>query len=213
MQYAKLQTFCKDPKKPKLCKWIKEAYFPSKTSGARRPKRLRNSKNVRLVGYPAQLILMASRTPYNTTANIKELFISIRRIITTWKTPQLNSYKRQFIWIWSNSTMYLLHIWAVVKHFDSQKWQAWEDYLALHILYSEVLLSSMSPLETAIVAVEREPIKLISIHINNASNNNESKQLQKKHLMLSNDQHKMKVISIEKHVDTISTDLYHETTE
>lgn len=38
-------------------------YLPSKTSGARIRKRSRNSKKGFLVGYPAQLILIASKTP------------------------------------------------------------------------------------------------------------------------------------------------------
>lgn len=39
-------------------------YFPSKASGARSPNLLRNSKKGLRVGYPAQLILIASKTPY-----------------------------------------------------------------------------------------------------------------------------------------------------
>jgi len=42
-------------------------YLPSNASGARRLNRSTNSSKVFLVGYPAQLILIASITPYNQT--------------------------------------------------------------------------------------------------------------------------------------------------
>lgn len=47
-------------------------YFPSKDSWAKIPNRLMNSKNARRVGYPAQLILIASKTPYKSIEIIVE---------------------------------------------------------------------------------------------------------------------------------------------
>jgi hypothetical protein len=47
-------------------------YLPFSASGARRPNRSTNSSKAFLVGYPAQLILIASITPYNQMNNLNK---------------------------------------------------------------------------------------------------------------------------------------------
>lgn len=48
-----------------LLKLKRKHIYPSRTSGANIPNLSRNSSKDLFVGYPAQLILIASRTPYN----------------------------------------------------------------------------------------------------------------------------------------------------
>lgn len=123
--------------------------YPSRTSGASIPKRSRNSSNVLFVGYPAQLILIASSTPCNSTSKVDV-------IGWTYFSKKTNGYITIMRWKEKSDTP---HISTGLGHWSSQIFQAAKLCLASHIWCNVVLLCSMSPSEIVIVAVWQEWIQ------------------------------------------------------
>ena len=103
------------------------------------PKRHRKSSKVFRVGYPAQLILIASMTPWNMT------------LPSQW-CKWLERKKRRGL-ISQTKILNLPHSEVAVKCYYSQIWLAWEGYLALHNECSVAQWHSVSLAKLAIVAV------------------------------------------------------------
>ena len=89
-------------------------YFPSRASGDRSPKRLTNSKNGLRVGNPAQLILIASKTPYK-----KKICALVNETFVTLKT--CHSWKIYIMHIYTYTTPKLLHNVDILKYSRLQK--------------------------------------------------------------------------------------------
>lgn len=87
---------------------VYEAVYPSNTSGDNIPNRSRNSSNDRFVGYPAQLILIASKTPCHQ----QQLFSKAR-----WTLNLINSINE-------HRNIYLPRILIGLWHWSSQRFLA-----------------------------------------------------------------------------------------